>query len=184
MPRKGPIPPTAVVISGTRKIMHAQFEFVQQILEGLKANIFITGGCEGVDTFACCELVRSRPKAKHIVVVPYKYKWNVGHHYWAEEHGCEVLDMPKPDRGDKRHPNIIRNAYMLELARELAPERARLVAFPGGPDEVLRSGTWATIREAGRQQMVDAAQILWGAIVVVLQVEIVEAQSGGELHVS
>jgi hypothetical protein len=153
MPRRAPIPPTAVVISGTRKLMHAQFPFVDQILGNLKANIFITGGCEGVDTYACCELVRSRPTARHIVVIPYGYKWNVGHHKWAEEHGCEVLDMPKPPRGEKRHPNLLRNDYMLELARELTGERAKLVAFPGGPTEVQRSGTWATIREAGKQQM-------------------------------
>lgn len=150
---RAPLPPTAVVFSGTRRIVEAQFQYIDNVMDNLKANIFITGGCVGVDTYVGEHLTRRFPRARHIVVVPYNYRWNTGHIFWMEEHGAEVLDMPKPPKSEKKHPNLLRNEYMLDLAKELAGERAKLVAFPGGPIEVLRSGTWSTIRQAGHRQM-------------------------------
>lgn len=143
-----------VVFSGVRSIRTAQFFLIDEVLNNLKADTFITGGAYGVDMYTCINAVRSFPRARHIVVVPWGYALNDVHIAWClacREEGIniEVLDMPKPKRKDQ-HPNLIRNEYMLDLAIALneSKKRPRLIAFPGGSDEVLRSGTWATIRRA------------------------------------
>ena len=142
-----------VVFSGTRKILTAQFPVIDEVLSALKADTFITGAAPGVDTYVCIGAVREFPKARHIVVVPWKFPYADVHLAWCEQQAekgidIEVLDMPEPRRKDQ-HPNLYRNEYMLELATKLNKSKKlpRLIAFPGGP-EVPRSGTWSTIRRS------------------------------------
>src|SRR5262245_188272 len=55
--------------------------------------------------------------------------------------------MPRP-KNKSRHPNLLRNDYMCELAMKTNAAKARLIGFPGSPFEQQRSGTWACIRSA------------------------------------
>lgn len=143
--------PKVIIFSGVRQLNGlAQFPYIDDIINSLRGSIFITGGAPGIDTIACVGAFRAFPKAKHIVVLPWRYALNQVHVSWCEQKGIEVLDMPRP-LTMAEHPNLVRNSYMLKLGQKLAEERkieAILVAFPGGPSEVLRSGTWSTIRRA------------------------------------
>jgi len=126
------------------------------VLDALKANMFISGGAHGIDTYCCVEAVRRFPKAHHKVVRPWNYRANEVHAAWcrrqqAEGIDIEIIDLERPKRL-KPHPNVQRNQFMLALAAALNKSTLppRLVAFPGGPEEVLRSGTWSTICRARR----------------------------------
>jgi hypothetical protein len=143
-----------VVFAGVRSIQTAQFPVIDEVLNDLKANTFITGCAPGVDTYTCIGAVRSFPGARHIVVVPWRYALGDVHIAWCLQQAeagvnIEVLDMPEPKRKDQ-HPNLYRNEYMLELATKLNKSKKlpRLIAFPGGQYPVQRSGTWSTIRRA------------------------------------
>lgn len=143
-----------VVFAGVRSIQTAQFPLIDEVLNNLKADTFITGAAPGIDTYTCINAVRSFPRARHIVVVPWSYALGDVHIAWClqqQEKGINmiILDMPEPKRKDQ-HPNLYRNEKMLDLAIELNKSKKppRLVAFPGGQYEVLRSGTWSTIRRA------------------------------------
>lgn len=144
-----------IIFSGVRQLAGlAQYPYVRDVVVALRGRVFITGGAPGIDTLACVEAVRHFPKARHICVVPYGYKIQDVHLSWCESNGVEILDMPKPKGADANKPQrwpILRNEYMIKLGNKIAKEldtKAELVAFPGGPDEVQRSGTWTTIRRA------------------------------------
>lgn len=139
-----------VVFTGVQSILAAQVRYIQEVLSALKGNVFITGGCVGVDMFVSGELERLFPRARQIIVIPYGYNNGATEMHCAGmlRRGYEVIDMPAPTTD--RHPNLLRNDYMCELAMELNPNQARLVAFPGGAVEQQRSGTWATVRSARR----------------------------------
>lgn len=141
-----------VVFTGPRSALSSQREYVKYVLQALKLNVSITGSAPGIDQMVYYEVVKLFPKARHIVVVPWKYPEQ--RTFWSdvEKNGHELLFMPKPTRTD-RHPFLIRNEWMLDKAIELNPEKARLVGFPGSAVEQLRSGTWACIRDARKRSM-------------------------------
>lgn len=139
------------MFTGVQQIVGPQFRYINEVLDALKANVFITGCAYGIDTYVANECIRNFPKARHIGVVPYGYKFNDVHIHGMTLAG-EVWDMAKP-KNKSEHPNLLRNDYMLELAQELNKNTAKLIAFPGGPKEVLRSGTWSTIRRARKRNM-------------------------------
>lgn len=144
-----------VVFSGVRSIQMAQFPYIDAVLDALKAKVFISGGAYGIDTYCCTEAVRRFPKATHYVVVPYNYGKNDVHIAWCMQQAADgidmnVLDMPKPPNRSQA-PEIFRNEHMIKMAMRTAKAldtEAILVAFPGGPTELQRSGTWTTVRRA------------------------------------
>lgn len=148
--KKGKKKAHAVVFTGVQSIQMAQFAYIDEVLDALKAAVFISGGASGIDTYCCCEAVRRFPKADHFVVNPYNYKGNDVHLAWCASHDVRIIRLGQPKRATP-HPNIIRNEYMISLALEFEKKhklKPLLVAFPGQRQEVLRSGTWSTIRRA------------------------------------
>jgi hypothetical protein len=148
MPRKR-IKPKVVIFTGVQNIQMAQFSYINDVLDSLRASVFISGGAAGIDTYCCVEAWRRFASSRHIVCVPWRYARNDVHIAWCVQNDLEVLDLPRPPRSKK--PEIARNEYMIKLGVDLASELNTdpiLVAFPGGPQEVLRSGTWTTIRRA------------------------------------
>lgn len=147
--------PSVVVFSGTRSIQTAQFPYVDAAIDALKAKAFVSGGAYGIDSYCATEAIRRFPKAHHEIIIPWNYNQNEVHAFWCMNKAAEgldvnVLEMPKPPNRSQ-HPAIFRNEYMIKKALKLAKAmdtEALLVAFPGGPTELIRSGTWTTIRRA------------------------------------
>src|SRR5262245_11526650 len=70
MAKKKPKAVRPVVFTGPTSILAAQVAYVQEVLDALKANVFISGGAPGIDQFVWGEIHRTRPNAKQLVVVP------------------------------------------------------------------------------------------------------------------
>lgn len=142
-----------VVFTGVRKLMLGQFSYVDEVLEALRGNVFISGGAPGMDQYCSEYCVENFKGAKHIVVIPFNYKQgNDIHLIKMEKAGAEIIYLPRPPRRNDV-PELVRNSFMITTAMEMNGALAKLVAFPGGPDEVLRSGTWSTIRRARKAGM-------------------------------
>jgi hypothetical protein len=147
--------PLVVVFTGVSQLVGmGQYPYVADVISALKAKAFISGGAPGIDTMAAVEAKRQFPKARHIVVKPYGYKLNDVHFAWCRQQGFEVIELTRPKT--REHPNLIRNQWMIDRAIDLSSDIGAepvLAAFPGGPQEVQRSGTWATIRRARAADM-------------------------------
>jgi len=143
-----------VVFTGVRRMTLGQFSYVDEVLSALRGNVFISGGAPGIDQYVSEKCITEYfPGARHIVVIPWNYKQgNQIHLITMEKYGAEIYDMPQPRRKSDV-PELLRNEYMLDLALKLGAEHAKLVAFPGGPQEVIRSGTWTTVRRARDREM-------------------------------
>jgi hypothetical protein len=150
-----------VVFTGVSQLAGlAQYPYVAEVISGLRARAFISGGAPGIDTMAAVEAKRQFPKAQHVVVKPYGYKINDVHFAWCRQQRFDVIELER-SQGRRQgqggsHPNIVRNQFMIDMAVALADEYGTepvLVAFPGSPKEVLRSGTWSTIRRARAADM-------------------------------
>jgi hypothetical protein len=147
--------PKVVVFTGVSQLAGmGQYPYIEQVVGSLRAKVFISGGAPGVDTCAAVEAKRQFPKARHIVVKPYGYKINDVHFAWCRQQKFEVITLQK--HPSREHPNLIRNQFMIDRALALAADlktEAICVAFPGGAEEILRSGTWATVRRARAADM-------------------------------
>lgn len=153
--RKRPVLP--VVFTGVQQIILSQFPYINDVLDGLKANVFITGGARGIDEYVALRMAEERPVSKgnrHIMVIPwnYRYKNDVLYVGFQNRLGGEIWDMPRPTRKSDV-PEILRNDFMLDLALDLNPSKAFVCAFPGSREEILRSGTWTTIRHARKRNI-------------------------------
>lgn len=90
-------------------------------------GVFLHGDCMGCDAFAA---LRARDLGWHVECYP-----------------CTITNMRAFVGGHVIHdvrPPIVRNHVMVDRAHVL-------LACPGETHEVLRSGTWATIRYARKQ---------------------------------
>lgn len=105
----------------------AQLSALRVLLHELGATVLHHGCCVGSDT------------AAHVVAQTAGLRV-VGHP--PEDQRQAVMDM----RFDELRPPL----PFLERNRVIVAETERLVALPDGPERV-RSGTWATVREAVRR---------------------------------
>jgi hypothetical protein len=104
---------------------------------------FFSGGAVGVDTAFALFAVQYWPNAKHTLVLP-RAMWNeAGLIDWIGDAFATVW----ADKGRN-----VSQAYMNRntLLAQSVGRGGQLLAFPDGPDELRRSGTWATVRR-GRE---------------------------------
>lgn len=112
-------------------------EEVERVREAVRAltdgSVFVTGGAVGVDSLVAAAAAEFFPEARHLVIAPAAP--------WSERvpEGAE-LRYAAAGRTDP-------DSYMLRNDA-LVAEADVLIAFPEGAREVLRSGTWATVRRA------------------------------------
>lgn len=92
-----------------------------------------TGAAAGVDTAAYFACVAALPHANHRVFVPQGCRYNQDLVLFAKQEGHDVVGIEGGYL--KRDDALIDGANLL-------------LAFPNSMQEVLRSGTWATIRRA------------------------------------
>lgn len=97
---------------------------------------YITGGCVGGDAFIGRWLVRNRPEAEHIVVVP----WDKGRvsPWYLTEPAVQVIAMPAGTTYKDRNAELVRRG-------------SAVCGFPAYEEEdprSQRSGTWQTLRMA------------------------------------
>lgn len=102
------------------------------------ADRYLTGACIGGDAFIGLWLLRNRPDAEHVVVVPadrsrVDYWW-----IYASGPQATVIEMPPGTTYANRNARLV-------------AEAGAVLAFPAYPENdprSLRSGTWQTVRYA------------------------------------
>lgn len=104
--------------------------FIRQLTNVTQIN---TGAAVGVDTYAYEYAVKHFPRARHCLYVPA-----------GSFHNLEVVRTAKEA---EHEVYLIEGGYMARNDA-LVANADILIAFPQGPQEVLRSGTWATVRRA------------------------------------
>jgi hypothetical protein len=103
-----------------------------------------TGGARGVDTVACLAALDAFPNARHHLVVPAApFNWGELKRVVNDPDRPLLAVIPLID--DRALTDS--QAYM-ERNDFLAEACEVLVAFPETPEELRRSGTWATVRRA------------------------------------
>ena len=127
---------TTIAVTGPTKLSQVQAIYVHRKVQELRADRFVSGCAYGVDTQAILEAWESHEGAQFTLTIP-KGEW---HNKALAEFGASVgWDIEYIDGG-----YMARNDRTIELTDVL-------IAFPETPDEVLRSGTWATVRRAQRK---------------------------------
>lgn len=100
---------------------------------------FRTGAAYGIDSAAYwCALAVAPEHVKHTVMVPQGKWYNQDLVLYAKQEGHNIVGVPGGYL--KRDDALVEGADLL-------------LAFPQSGDEVLRSGTWATIRRARKRNM-------------------------------
>jgi hypothetical protein len=119
-----------VGFTGTRKGMtHTQRVQVVNILSGLQPDAFHHGGCVGADAEA--HALADRLRIPTVIHTPTDGRFQATLFLARSE-----IRPPKP---------------YLERNHDIVDESDVLIATPGQVNEVRRSGTWATIRYARKQ---------------------------------
>ena len=113
--------------TGSRKISYNQCSRLYKLIKGMNIDVAIHGGCKGFDS-CFHEVVKELCNAK-IFVHPGNQEQ---HDIFVKKNDCEVLPVK---------PYLERNKDIVNLSDEI-------IACPGTLKEILRSGTWATIRYA------------------------------------
>jgi hypothetical protein len=144
-----------VAVTGARGFRRGEEQYAGSIilagLKNLQFNVteFVSGACWGVDTLAARDALALWPHARHRLVVP-----NAPHNeeLVAEFEVLERLRLENAaGRGREIHATVEKmpagTGYM-ERNDRLVLLADVLLAFPSTRDEVVRSGTWATVRRA------------------------------------
>lgn len=95
-----------------------------------------TGAAKGVDSLAFYAGVATFPKAQHHVLVPAGWRYNQDLVGFARQEGYKITRIEGGPL--KRNDALVAGANLL-------------IAFPQTMHEILRSGTWSTIRRAWKQ---------------------------------
>ena len=129
----------AVGFTGTRNVLHNRVDILEHILNALKSHGFNTlhhGDCIGGDYQAHMAATYC---GYNIVVHP-----PINGRYRFLEH---------PARSHYKSVQMLEQRDYLVRNHDIVDASQILIAFPQDPDhEVQRSGTWATIRYARKQQ--------------------------------
>lgn len=117
-------------VTGTTGLLTEQVPIVHGVIRALKdVDLFTTGGAYGVDTEAAIAALRYHPQRRvHQICVPVGCRYNEDTTLLGE-----VIEVPGG--------YIARNDAIVAHSDIL-------LAFPRTRQEVLRSGTWATVRRA------------------------------------
>lgn len=127
-------PVSSVSFTGTAgALSRAERVFIRAVLVRIRADRYVTGGADGVDTTVHFAAAQLWPDAKHLVLAPRAP--------WSERvaSGAQIEFAPEG--------RSVSDAYM-RRNDQLVAASPLLVAFPRSGVEKLRSGTWATIRRA------------------------------------
>lgn len=139
----------------SRKLTAKERQLVEKHVKALTGvELFFSGAADGVDSWAAICAIKHHPGAKHVVLVP---TWQRG----TCKHNRKLPAMLKtlvkayedePELTVKRCPPTARTPEGGLLRRDdmLAVNCTHGLAFPDRDAEVLRSGTWATIRRMRR----------------------------------
>lgn len=120
--------PGVVGFTGTRLGMSSkQLEQVQSILKNLNPKLVVHGGCKGAD------------KEFHDIALKQQRKIRIRPCGYLSSHHpqCEIMPVKPPL---KRNLDIIKDASVI-------------IATPPTETEIIRSGTWHTIRHAAKQKV-------------------------------
>lgn len=135
--------------TGTQQLSKAGIEFVKRTLLTLpEPDLVVTGGCVGVDAVVG-RWYADFTEAKQHVILPAKLK-KVS--MWFNEYPHVTFEqMPKGTSYMDRNDRLVQ--YCVETTRLHGgfaswryPAELKAFAFPAQHREVLRSGTWATVR--------------------------------------
>jgi hypothetical protein len=136
-----------VAFTGTsdKELANDHAELVESVIRNHEIRLLyasvVTGAQHGIDTLAGIYSYLYAPG--HDVLVIPAAPHNESMVEFAQEHHFEIIRMERISGGNG--PNYLaRNDKLVELAD-------RLIAFPKTSKEVLRSGTWATIRRARKK---------------------------------
>lgn len=120
--------------SGPTEVDHKQEAYIWECVNDLSADLYVSGAAVGVDTVAALAAYAQHPLATVRFCVPKAC--------WYNDRLVSVLrGRPNIEIEEVSGGYMTRNDRLVELADTL-------VAFPRTRQEVLRSGTWATIRRA------------------------------------
>jgi len=136
---------TVVAVTGARGFRKGEEEIargiVRKTLEGLQGvTEFRTGAAFGVDTVACEVGLNSFKKAWHRLYVPDQpHNADVVEMFdlWRDARRADIIRMPKGSSYRDRNIAMVEGAEMV-------------CAFPSTGEEIVRSGTWMTVRLARR----------------------------------
>jgi len=144
---------TTVAFTGSRDVPPACIDAIEEFIDRISADLFVTGACVGVDQMIATLISARRPMAKQRIVVP-RDRSRVDR-YWlsaiATNRNVEVVSM---DRGSTyRDRNLVLlGELVLGLPTTVNPIKPDLLVglpmFAEDDSRSLRSGTWQTIRLA------------------------------------
>jgi hypothetical protein len=115
-----------------------QLGIVYERIVALKPDVLLHGGCIGADD-EVDELASTLGIERHVYPSTIEVK-RVPNSVLLARTGSRAVIMPPASP-------LVRNRYIVEHC-------SVLLACPGGREELLRSGTWATIRHARRNKHV------------------------------
>lgn len=128
-----------VAFTGPEHLRGGQEPYVRGIVRQLDDVVgFVSGCAKGVDSVAGWEALMQFPEAEHDFIVPNNFRYNT-----------EMIKVIE----NRKLSGKVRITYLSEggpLDRNhwMADISTEVYAFPRTAKEILRSGTWSTIRYA------------------------------------
>jgi predicted Rossmann fold nucleotide-binding protein DprA/Smf involved in DNA uptake len=128
-----------IAFTGPEILRGTQESYVRGVVRNLEdIDHFVSGCARGTDSAAGWEALMFFPDAQHTFVVPHGFRHNTE----------MVKDLVKRKITDKVRVEYMKDGGPLERNRRMNEISNELMAFPKTLEEILRSGTWSTIRHA------------------------------------